>query len=293
MRTIYGIHSRIGQFLVRSCLVFLAGSLGSPTATLAAEEAEVSGVLTHNGKQVELPHVYVWTEDEGFYDPEDPVWKILFVGREVSQRDLGDPVWDAAWVEIGITKTSEFGDTPELQVYSQSIRKSADSPGNLSGGDYPNIELEGFGTDRVSGRIYHEEVQEFFDDTYHYDFTFSASLSNPDAVVGEALPAGGGEPGLAYLKWVETVHSGDLNVLRSIVPPDLAEQIDNASAEEAMEQLEFFQLTTPANVKILGGSIDGDTAILKVEGTMEGENVGAEVELTRMGEYWIPTKTSM
>lgn len=293
MCLVESLHTRVAKNFSRHCLVFFYGLFSLASATVAADKAEVSGVMTFNDTQIELPHVYVWTEEEGFYDSEDPVWKILFVGREVAQGDLGDPVWDAAWVEIAITRTSEFGDEPELQVYSQSIKKSADHPGNLSGGEYPKIELTGLGTDKISGRIYHEEAQEFFDDTYHYDFTFSASLSDPNAIVGEPLPSDGGEPGLAYLKWVEAVHSGDLNALRSIVPADLAEQIDSASAEEAKEQLEFFQFTTPTKVKILSGSIDGDIAILKIEGTMENEKVGAEIEMTRMGEFWIPTKTSM
>ena len=259
----------------------------------ASEEATVSGVLVANGEEVALPYVYMWAEKEGFYDPADPTWKILFVERPVEQRDLGDPVWDAAWVELGITRSSEFGDEPELQVYSQSLKLKADSGGNISGGTYPEIELEGLGTDRVSGRVHHLKPQEFFDDTYSYDFTFSVPLSDPNAPIGDPLPAGGGEPGAAYLQWIAAIHSGDLERIKSLVPPEMAEMVGAGTPEEAQEELEFMQMMTPTEVKVLGGSSDGETAILEAEGTMDGETMTFEVTMTRMGDSWVATGMSM
>ena len=259
----------------------------------AANPAEVSGALIANGVQVELRYVYVWAEKKGFYDPADPSWRILFVERKIEQRELGEPIWDAAWVEIGVTETSEFGDQPELHVYLQSIKLSAGSAGNLSGGTYPQIKLQGLGSERISGRIYHTETQEVFDKTYSYDFTFSASLSDPDAPIGDPLPADGGDPGRAYLKWVETVHSGDPDALRRIIPPDMAEQLDSVGAKEVQEQIEFMQEMTPTNVQILGGSTDGEIALLEIEGMIGGEKVTGEITMTRMGEFWVPTESSM
>ena len=293
MRVSISLYALYCERIAQRCLVFLICLVGMAYAAFASDKSEVSGTLTLNGKDVELSHVYVWAEEEGFYKPEDPTWKILFVGREVSPRDLGDPIWDSAWVEIGITRTSESSGNTELQIYSQSIKKSADDPGNLSGGTYPKFEIDGLGTGLVTGRIFHEEPQEFFDDTYQYDFTFTASLSDPNAITGQPLPPDGGEPGMAYLKWVEVIHSGDLEALKKIVPPDLVEQIESASADEMKEQLDFLQATTPDKVKILSGSIDGDLAILQIEATVDNQSGEAEVELTRTDGIWMPTKLSM
>ena len=268
-------------------------SISTTLPTAAAEPAETSGALIANGEEVELPYVYIWTEEKGFYDSADPAWKILFVSREVKERELGDPVWDAASVEIGITERTDFDGKRKLEIYLQAITLSADSGGVLSGGTYPQFELEGLGTERISGRIYHTETQEFFDKTYSYDFTFNASLSDPNAPFGDPLPAGGGDPGRAYLKWVETVHSGDLDALRGIIPPEMAEQLDGVSPAEAKEQFEFMQEVTPTDVRILSGSTDGEIAILEVEGMMEGEKVTLQITMTRMGEIWVPTESSM
>jgi len=275
-------------------LLLLAAWLVAAPA-FAAEDATVEGKLIANGKEVALPYVYVWKKKEGFYDPKDPTWAILFVEHPIKPRDLGKHVWDSAWVEIGVTKTAEFSEQqqPELNVYSQSIKMSADSGGNISGGEYPQIELEGLDAGSVSGRIWLAEQQEFFDDKFQYDFTFTAPMSDPNAPIGEALPAGGGEPGQAYLKWVEAVHSGDIEKLKSIVPEEMAAEMASASPEEVREQMGFMQAMTPTGVTITGGSSDGETAILQVEGNLEGEKVSAKVILTKMGNFWLPTETSM
>lgn len=123
--------------------------------------------------------------------------------------------------------------------------------------------------------------------------TFSVPLSDPNAPIGDLLPAGGGEPGRAYLKWVEVVHAGDLERLKSILPPEMAAQLDAATAEEARENIEFMQLMTPTGVTILGGSTDGEIALLEIEGLMEGEKVSGEITMTKTGDFWMPTKSSM
>lgn len=283
----------ISRQITATATAFIVSLLTTTLPLAAADQAEVTGVLTANGDQTALPHVYVWPEKEGFYDAADPTWKIIFVEKEIKQRDLGEPIWDAAWVEIALTKTAEFGDKPELHVYSQSIKLSANTAGNLSGGTYPQIEITQLGPDRISGRIYHTETQEFFDDKYTYDFTFSAPISDPDAPVGTPLAAGGGEPGLAYLKWVETLHSGDINALKTIVPPDVVEMIESSSAEEAREQMDFMREMTPTDIRIVAGSIDGEIALLQIEGKMDVQKVTGEIEMTKMGKFWMPTKTSM
>ena len=274
-------------------MAFAMSLLAVALALATVGRAEVSGVLLANGAKVELPYVYVWAEKKGFYDPADPTWRILFVEREIEQRELGDPIWDAAWVEIGVTETSEFDDKPVLHIYLQSIKLSATSGGNISGGTYPNFELEGLGTERISGRIFHTETQEFFDKTYSYDFTFSAALSDPDAPFGDPLPAGGGEPGRAYLDWVAAVHTGGLDALRKIVPSEMVEQLDAVSAAEAQEQIEFLREMTPTDVKVVSGSIDGEIAILEIEGMIAGEKVTGQITMNRMGEFWVPTEQSM
>ncbi len=278
------------SYRVRPCLLILCFALVVSTmAVIAQEGPSVDGKLIANGEDVQLPYVYVYAEEKGFYDEGDPTWKIIFTEQPLEERKVDDGIWGAAYVSLGITESAEFGEKVELQVYSQDIRPTADFGGNMSGGTYPEIKLESKGPERFAGRIHLREPWEFADNTVQYDFTFSAPLSDPNAPIGDLLPADGGEPGRAYLAWVKAVHAGDLELLRTMVPAEMAEHFNS---EEAKEDLEFMQLMTPTDLTILGGSSDGKTTILYVEGVMDGEKVSGEIELIKEGEHWLARGSS-
>ena len=124
---------------------------------------------------------------------------------------------------------------------------------------------------------------------FRYDFTFSAPLSDPNRPIGDPLPAGGGEPGAAYLALVAAIHAGDLEQLKALAPPGQAEMFDE---EDAAETLEFIQMMTPTDVEIVDGSSDGSVAVLNVTGTMDGESASGTITLERQDERWVPTKSS-
>jgi hypothetical protein len=272
----------IACFLV---VPFVAGA-GEPGAT-------VKGEFVANGAKVELPYAYAYAEKEGFYDASDPAWTLLFAASPIEERDLDDHIWDAPYIRLKVTRTAEFGDEPEIQVYSQDIRFSADQPGNVSGGTYPKIELTAAGPDRFAGRVHHDEPQTIFDDTFQYDFVFDLPMSDPFGPIGDPLPAGGGEPGAAYLSWCKAVLAGDMGQLKALMPPEQAAMLDDpANRESFAEDLEFMQMMTPTEVEILDGSSDGETAILHVTGVMEGETVRGEITLTKMDGRWVTTGSS-
>jgi len=273
----------------RACAFVLSMLCFAPAHLFAAEDAKVSGSMTANGKSVQLPYAYAWAEEKGFYDEADPTWTLLFSENPVAARDLKSPFYEGAWLRLGVTRTAEFGDKPELQVYSQSIKFSADAHGNVSGGNYPAIELTSTGPERFAGRVYHAEKQKIFDDTFQYDFQFDLPLTDLNAPIGEPLPAGGGAPGKAYLKWVAAIQAVDLAGLKELVPAEMAETL---SGDDAREQIAAMRELTPTDVTVLSGSSDGETAVLQIEGTVAGERTKGEITLTRMGEFWVPTGSS-
>lgn len=265
-----------------------AGILLAPSSAIAAvpEPGSVTGSLTLNGESVELRHAYFYRESEGFYDPEDPTWMVLLTAEPVAPSDAEDRFIDPS-LRLGLTLTSEFGDSPGLQLLSTSIYIGSFS---MSGGEAPQMDFEQQGPDAFAGRIHLAEPQTFFDNTYHYDLSFHALPIDPNVRAGEPLPEGGGEPGAAYLGWTRAIHAGDLEALKAIVPPDMAAMLDEP---DAAEQLEFMALMTPTDVRILEGSVDGSTAVLDIEGVMEGEAVKGEITLEQHGGFWVPTGSSM
>ena len=158
------------------------------TTAVWAEEANVTGTLTANGESVELPYVYA--EEKGFYDDKDPTWKVVFAAQPIEERELDSFFVDFPYVKIGITHTAEFEGEAGIRAYSQDVKLS----GNISGSPYPELELKSSGPEGFSGRIYLPEAAKFFEDTYQYDFTFSAPLSDLNAPIGDPLPSGGGAP---------------------------------------------------------------------------------------------------
>lgn len=257
-----------------------------------AEEPDVTGRLIANGEEVELPYVYVY-EVDGHYDESDPSWEIVFAAEEIAERDLDEFFLDFPYVKVKLTRPSDpeiVESVGELEVFSQNIKLSKlDS--NLSGGQYPKLELTEAGPEQFAGRIYIEEPYEFFDDTFQYDFTFSAGLSNPNAPIGDPLPAGGGAPGKAYAEWVETIHSGDLERIGKLLPAEmkamLEQEIAGKSAEEIAETLELLTLFTPPEVEVVGGSTDGAMAILEVTGSQQGEETTGEITMTLVDGRWV------
>jgi hypothetical protein len=271
-----------------SAVVFLGLLILASGAAVADEPAaSVDGYFVANSEKVELPFVYVYAEKQGFYDEADPTWSLLFVEHAIEERELDDNVWGAAYIRLGITETSEFDDEPTLQVYSQDIRFSSEQAGNISGGTYPELEIEKTGPDRFLGRVRHTEVQEFFDDTFQFDFTFDIPLSDPFAPIGDALPAGGGEPGAAFVAWCDAVHAGDMARLKTLMPAEQVAMLDGEDEEQIKEDLEFMKMMTPTEIEVVGGSSDGGTAILEVNGTMDGEKVTGEITMAFTDGRWV------
>jgi hypothetical protein len=275
-----------------SAVVFLGLLIVASAAVADEPAASVAGYFVANGEKVELPFVYVYAEKHGFYDEADPTWSLLFVEHAIEERELDDTVWGAAYIRLGITETSEFDDEPTLQVYSQDIRFSGEQAGNISGGTYPELEITTTGPDRFTGRVHHPEAQEFFDDTLQFDFTFDIPLSDPFAPIGGALPAGGGEPGAAFAAWCDAVHAGDMARLKTLMPAEQVAMLDGEDEEQIREDLEFMKMMTPTEIEVLGGSSDGETAILEVKGSMDGEEVMGEVTMAFTDGRWVTSEAA-
>lgn len=264
------------------------GILLTAAAALSQEPGRAEGTFTINGAPVAMSHAAIYRADEGFYDENDPTWTLVFTTNELEPRDVDDSFIDPS-LTIGVTWTSEFSDSgePQLEVLSQTLRVGDAS---TSGGTYPSLEIVSRNDDAWVGRLYHAEEQSFFDERYQYDLTFHAVMLDPEAPIGEALPQDGGEPGAAYLAWTKAIHSGDLDAIRALVPEDMAAMLDEPDAAESIEMM---ALMTPNAVRILSGSTNGEQALLKIEGTVDGTKVTGEVMMNRFGGFWVPTESSI
>lgn len=104
---------------------------------------------------------------------------------------------------------------------------------------------------------------------------------------GERLPADGGEPGRVLLSRIAAIHAGDMDELIANTPPDQADEMRAAVADgEGAQLLAMAQLFTPKDIKIQGGSQDGDSAWVDFTGNEGGIAVTGVGILKRSNGRW-------
>ena len=126
---------------------------------------------------------------------------------------------------------------------------------------------------------------EVFDQQVAFDLRFTAPL--PEELPGELLPAGGGDPGAAYVAWRNVVKSGDLEKIKASLPQERREEFEEMPPEDQKDALEFMQMMSPEDIEVLGGRLVGDVAYLEVKATMDGEPVEGDIKLEKMDGVWV------
>jgi hypothetical protein len=139
---------------------------------------------------------------------------------------------------------------------------------------------------RIEGRHWVDEPREFFDKTYQFDLTFAADVTDAN-FRGDALPAGGGEAGKAYVAYVDAVKKGDVAFLRTHLG-EMAEWMMPADDEESTKSyIEGLSYSVPASAKVTGGWLQRDKAVIKVEAKdSDGNNQRGVVLMAKEDGTW-------
>jgi hypothetical protein len=161
-------------------------------------------------------------------------------------------------------------------------RKQPDDSFNTSG--YGKFELESRDDHRVAGSWVLEEPESFFDQTYDFELRFDAAVT---PLPGKPLPADGGEPGAAYRAWLAALAKGDAMALRKLASGDGAWRFPEDGASQVKESIKDLRDGTPLQPEILRGLVDGDSAVLWVEGSDRDDiRRGGRVRMQREDGAW-------
>lgn len=120
--------------------------------------------------------------------------------------------------------------------------------------------------ERVTGRYFLDTPSDFFDKTFQFDFTWDAPVL-AGALSGTAVPAGGGDIGAAYQKYVAAISKGDLALIRTTVTAAKAADLPALRGAEAKKLVELMQIFELKTATVSGGLQRGDQAALNVKGT--------------------------
>ena len=260
------------------CLALLCAAF----ATTAADRG--SGHFRKGETRIDLKHVIAVANDEDdgartfVYLSDIPldVRKIAaaFQASSAAEAQLGDG--SAGYVRICID-----GEGGECGLYFSHNKPNA----SFNSAGYGAFKLEPAAAGRIAGRWVLAEPGDFFGETYDFDLVFDVAVTPPP---GTPLAADGGEPGKAYRAWTAAVAKGDLPVLRALVGGDYngwrLNSEDQGNVKEALKDLRD---GTPLQARILRGRIDGDSAVLWVEGKDRDDILRrGRVQMQRVEGVW-------
>ena len=260
------------------CLALLCAAF----ATTAADRG--SGHFRKGETRIDLKHVIAVANDEDdgartfVYLSDIPldVRKIAaaFQASSAAEAQLGDG--SAGYVRICID-----GEGGECGLYFSHNKPNA----SFNSAGYGAFKLEPAAAGRIAGRWVLADPGDFFGETYDFDLVFDVAVTPPP---GKPLAADGGEPGKAYRAWTAAVAKGDLPVLRALVGGDYngwrLNSEDQGNVKEALKDLRD---GTPLQARILRGRIDGDSAVLWVEGKDRDDILRrGRVQMQRVEGVW-------
>jgi hypothetical protein len=257
--------------------------LGVALAASAADRG--SGHFRKGEVRLDLKHVVAVANEED--DSGDHTFVYLsdvpldarkiaaaFHASSAAEEQLGDG--SAGYVRVCID--AEGG---ECGLYFSHNKPSASF--NSSG--YGEFKLDPAPAGRIAGHWTLSEPDDFFGETYDFDLVFDVAVTPPP---GKPLPADGGEPGKAYRAWTTAVAKGDLPVLRALVGGDYNSwRINSDDQDDVKSALKDLRDGSPVAAKILGGRIDGDNAVLRVEGRDRDDILRrGRVQMQRVDKAW-------
>jgi len=288
----------------RPILALLLASAAAAPAM--AGEGKADGTFTANGKTVKLTHAYAIPKANPF-DKKLTDAYVVFTDRAMPADKATDTFGlmeaegvSAVTVEITPDKSVVSG-----ELYSPSFKKMH----QFSAVGMQKLDITTMTKDRIAGRVYLEKAQDFFDEKYMYDIRFDVPLaagatssaappagapaapSAPAAsgVKGTPLPAGGGEPGKAYLAYQKALMSGNLAAIRKSVGADQAKAMDDPDFPKMLKLVQGMQ---PKNIKITGGSLAGSTATLSATGKDGDATSTGTITMVLDGGVWRVQKES-
>jgi len=250
-----------------------------------------TGILKIDGKLLQLKYAYAMSQPNAFHEERNDIALLLTstpltAGALQGKEALSQVVLDHGWALFKIDDKGE------------AINETIDHPSlgerrlMRAGVTYAKFTAKKIGKDRIAGSFETEKADNSFNHQYEIKVSFDAPIVQakrpdplPNAKTGEALVAGGGEPGKAFLTLIAAVHKKDLATVRGMFPPGMPSPKDE-------EELGFFAMMMPNNPKIEKGYVKNDLAVLYVSGTMDNEKTWGTIEMIRKDGRWLHRRST-
>jgi len=256
-------------------------------------DGSASGTLEVDGTTVKLAHAIARTKRNAFDEKKKDVVVLLTQNPVSAEMFVDDDKLFSAASDGSVQGLLVTIDSDEKPYHLQVLNPKASM--QVSGSGFFNFDATDFSDKHVAGKFFTTSEQDFMGKhKYTYDVTFAAPVQTiavasevtVDASSGTKLPAGGGDPGKAYLAFDKASRTGNLAEMKKSASN--TRPMPEMSAEETKQMIEMMKLLRPAKVKITGGFTSGDHATLNVEGEdpSSKSKMHGTIEMAREGGGW-------
>ena len=271
----------------RSSLALVLAAFSLPAF---AADGTVNGSLTANGKTFALKHAYAQMRKSPF-DKKKQVLQLTFTDQELSPAAASDDIE----LMQAQDKQQLSGFTATIDDDKQIISGTVFSPAfkkmkQFSSVGTQKLDLTALTPTRVAGSIKMPKMDDFFDEKFQYTATFDLPVGKPagppppPVLKGAPLPAGGGDPGKAYMAYLKLLAGGDMKAFLGGITASRAKE---ASSDPDFKKLfPLLQAMQPKAVKITGGAINGNSATLLATGKDDNQTSNGTVTMVKEGGAW-------
>jgi hypothetical protein len=265
---------------------FLALLVSLAVAIAALGDTKVNGSITANGKTTALKYA-VATPKEDPFDKKKKATYLLVTDQEVPAAAVADDFEMMRWYDKANLHGFSVLINDEKRVVSGVLYDPALKHNGFSSVGKQEVALTAMTPTHIAGKV-SLPADEFFGDKYQYSATFdvpvaAVKIAAPPPPKGNPLPAGGGEPAKAYLAFDKAVVKGDMAAVKNGVS---AEQRKSMDDPDFKKMFPLMQALRAKNVKITGGTIDGNTATLLATGKDDSGTTNGKITMVLEGGAW-------
>jgi len=266
--------------LIFSVVIFIASN--------AVADSRASGMLMIDKKVYRISNAKAMVQPDPFVPTKKDVVLLL------TDQEVASDHFDTAPLNANAAAEMLHGIVITINESQQPYDLILLGVTHVNGTEVCEFDAKRFDEQLVSGHIYMDGTEEADGHTYKFDVQFSASITDnmltletgSDDSAGTPLPAGGGEPGRAYMEFDQAIRTGNVENLKKYGP----ETADTAllDMEQAKQLLQMMQATRPNSIKILRGYSTAQNATLFVEGKdpMFGKAGSATVSMVKVDNEW-------
>jgi hypothetical protein len=261
---------------------------------LAAASLAFGGTAKGNfvldGKTYEIDSVQARTDENPFEKSKQDILVLL----------TDEPVEETDFDLFNLDSLAESGQIHGILIRLDNERHATGlivlGTVQRSGNSVCDFESTKFDLSRVAGKVYLDKPDESFGRKYTFNIEFDTEVKDKvvsavDENSGTPLPPDGGEPGKAFREYEKAIESGKLQELKKYLAPEQAKKLDDP---QAANMLGLMKMMRAKDVKIVKGLLQGDRAILTVEGKDPVSNGKTEgtVKMLKLKDQWVLEKES-